>query len=226
MITTPELVRLLVADAGPVRRLRPPLLRAGIWVAAASVVLAMVAIAFGLRADLGVKLREPVFLIEVASAALTGIAAAIAAFHLSLPDRAGLWALLPMPSLVLWLSTVGYNCLTNWVTLGPEGLTLGTSLVCFGTITLGSTPIALILIFMLRHARLVRPVGTALTGAFAVAGLTVSALRLFHDLDATVMVLIWNVGAGAAISAAVALFGCRLLLSSIWSTGPRGRLPA
>jgi hypothetical protein len=225
MITTPELIRLIVEDAGPVQRLRPPLLRAGIWIAAASAVLAMVAAVFGLRSDFGVKLREPAFVIEVGSAALTGIAAALAAFHLSLPDRAGRWALLPMPTLVLWLSTVGYSCLTNWVTLGPEGLTLGASLQCFGTITLGGTPIALILIFMLRHARLVRPVATAIIGAIAVAGLTVSALRLFHELDATVMVLIWNVGAGAVISAAVALFGQRLLLSSIWSSGPRGRLP-
>jgi hypothetical protein len=219
-------MELIVADAEPVRRLRSPLLRAGIWIAAASLTLAMITTAFGLRPDLDVKLGEPAFLIEVASAALTGIVAAIAAFHLSLPDRAGRWALLPMPSLALWLSTVGYNCLINWVTLGPEGPTLGFSLICFATITLGSTPIAIILVFMLRHARSVRPIATAVMGGFAVAGLTVSALRLFHPLDATVMVLIWNVGAGTAIAVGGALLGRRLFLSSVWSSGSRDRFLA
>ena len=226
MPPTRDLIEVIVADAEPVRRLRPPLLRAGIWGAAAALTLTMITAAFGLRPDLGVKLGEPAFLIEVGSAALTGIAAAIAAFHLSLPDRAGRWALLPMPSLALWLSTVGYNCLTNWVMLGPEGPTLGLSLVCFATITLGGTPIAIILIMMLRHARSVRPMATAIIGGLAVAGLTVSALRLFHPLDATIMVLIWNVGAGTAIAVGGALLSRRLFLSSLWSSGNRDRLLA
>ena len=41
----------------------------------------------------------------------------------------------------------------------------------------------------------------------------VSALRTFHELDATAMVLIWNVGAGAVMTLVGAVFGRRLFLS-------------
>jgi len=215
MTTTRDLIRLLVADASAVRRQPPPMLRAGIWIAMAAVLLTIVAATIGVRADLGVKLQDSTFLIEVASAGLTGIAAAIAAFHISLPDRSGRWALLPIPALLLWLSTVGYGCLTNWVGPGPSDLVAGISLQCLETIALGSTPIAVILFFMLRHARFVRPLATAAVGAIAVAGLTVSALRIFHELDATVMVLIWNVGAGAVMSVIGTLLGPRLFRSSM-----------
>jgi hypothetical protein len=215
MTGTPDLIRQLTAEAEAVRRLRPPLVRAGVWVIVGGLILTIVATTIGLRPDLGLKLRDPAFLIEVASACLTGVTAAIAAFHISLPDRSSRWALLPLPSLLAWLSTVGYGCLTNWVALGPSGPVPGLSIPCLETIALGSTPLAVILFFMLRHARFVRPVATASVAAMAVAGLTVSALRLFHELDATVMVLIWNVGAAATLSAAGALFGRG------WSLAPR-----
>ena len=218
MVSTPELIRRLVADASPVRPLRPPLLRAGIWLAFAAAVLTAVALSFGLRADLEGKLHEIAFVTEVGAAALTGVAAAIAAFQLSLPDRSSRWAVLPLPTLMVWLSSIGYGCLTNWVTLGPDGPLPGLSLRCFATILLGSTPLAVVLLFMLRHAHSVRPTATVVIGAIAVAALTVSALRLFHDLDATVMVLIWNVGAGAVISGGIALFGPRLLQARAFSS--------
>jgi hypothetical protein len=34
----------------------------------------------------------------------------------------------------------------------------------------------------------------AVSGSVAVAAITAAALSLFHDLDATVMILLWNVG--------------------------------
>lgn len=221
MTNTRELIQLLVAEARPVRRLRSPLLRAAIWVALAVALLTIVAITIGVRPDLGAKLQQPAFLIEVMSAAVTGITAAIAAFHVALPDRSGRWALLPVPTLLLWLSTVGYGCLTNWIVLGTTGSIPGLSLQCLAVIALGSVPIAAILFFMLRHARFVRTTATASAAAVAVAGLTVSALRMFHELDATIMVLIWNVGAGAVITLIGALFGRRLFRSSKWSRDPR-----
>lgn len=218
MPTTQELIRQLVDDARPVRRLRPPLLRAGIWVALASILLTIVAAAIGIRPDLNEKLRDPIFLTEVTSAALTGILAATAAFHIALPDRSVRWVLLPVPTLLLWLSTIGYGCLTNWIDPGPSSLVASISVKCLLTMLLGSTPPAVILYFMLRHARLVRAAVTAGVAAIAVAGLTVSALRTFHELDATVMVLIWNVGAAAAITLIGTLFGRRMFLSlNRWS---------
>lgn len=212
MVTTQELIRQLVDGALPVRRLRPPLLRAGVWIVVAAAALTAIATTIGIRPDLDAKLRDPAFLIEVGSAALTGILAAIAAFHVALPDRSARWVLLPVPALLLWLSTIGYGCLTNWVGPGPSSLAGSISVQCLQTIALGSTPLAAMLFFMLRHARFVRTAATAGVAAIAVAGLTVSALRTFHELDATAMVLIWNVGAGAAMTLVGAVFGRRLFL--------------
>lgn len=214
MVTTQELIRRLVDDARPVRRLRPPLLRAGIWITVAAALLTAVAATIGIRPDLDGKLRDPVFLVEVVSAALTGITAAVAAFHVGLPDRSARWVLFPVPTLLLWLSTVGYGCLTNWAGPGPSSLVGTISIPCLETIALGSTPLAAVLFFMLRHARFVRATATAGVAAIAVAGLTVSALRTFHELDATAMVLIWNVGAGAVITLIGTLFGRRLFPSA------------
>lgn len=194
MISTDDVVRAIVADAAPVRPLLPPFLRALGWFGFAVVVVAVVALSFGLRADLSMKLREPAFALELAAVALTGAMATIAAFHVSLPDQSGLWLLLPAPPAVLWLFTVGYGCLANWVSLDPDGLAIGMTLRCFTTVVLTSIPLAGSLFLMLRHAGHIRPSATAGAGCLAVAALTAGGLRLFHDLDATVLVLAWSLG--------------------------------
>jgi hypothetical protein len=50
------------------------------------------------------------------------------------------------------------------------------------------------------------------TGALAVAALTSFALSLDHDLDATVMILVWNLGTAALITAIGGLLGRRMFL--------------
>ena len=51
MITTPELIDLLAQNATPVRRLRPPLARAALWLLLAAFLFALLAIAHGLRPE-------------------------------------------------------------------------------------------------------------------------------------------------------------------------------
>jgi len=53
------------------------------------------------RADLGTRLHEPTFAPSIAAALATGILAAVAAFAISLPDRARWWLLLPVPALAV-----------------------------------------------------------------------------------------------------------------------------
>ncbi len=62
------------------RRLRPPLLRVLIWLGFAVLILALLAIERGLRADLAERLHQPTFAVGIAAAAITGILSAIAAF--------------------------------------------------------------------------------------------------------------------------------------------------
>ncbi|WP_119302147.1 NrsF family protein [Dongia deserti] len=211
MIATPDLINALAASATPVRRLRPPLTRAAFWLLVAALVVGLLAVSQGIRNDLLERLRDPIFAIAIAATLLTGILATISAFMVSLPDRSRFWPLLPAPAVVLWFSTIGYQCLTDWVHLGPGGIALGETARCFATLALTSLPLSLVLGMMLRHAAPLRPGATALMGSLAVAAITATALSLFHEIDATIMILVWNLGAAALFVALGGLIGPRLL---------------
>ncbi len=207
MTETPEFIDALVANAAPVRRLRPPLLRAALWISLAALVLALLAVTHGVRPDFSARVAQPTFVVGTSAALLTGFLAAIAAFIISLPDRSRFWALLPVPALLVWLSTVGYGCLTDWVSAGADGVHMGEAVRCFATLVLTSVPLSLAMVVMLRHAALLRAAPVALCGSLAVAAVTSSALSLLHDLDATIMILVWNLGTAALISGFGAAFG-------------------
>jgi hypothetical protein len=211
MTSTVEVIDALVADAQPVRRLRPPALRALGWLALVVLVLALAAAGHGVRPDLALKLRQPAFATSVAAALLTGVLAALASLAASVPGRSRRWLLLPLPALVVWLSTIGYGCLTNWVSMGPQGMSLGETASCFATLAQTSIPLSLAMFFMLRHAARLSPVPVVLMGSLAVAAMTAVALALFHPLDATVLILLSNVGVTALLLSCGGLFGKRLL---------------
>jgi hypothetical protein len=197
---TRTLIDELVAGATPVRRLRPPPVRALSWLALAGAILALLSIGHGVRSDLVGHLHQPIFLVSIAAALATGVLAAIAAFTVSLPDRSQRWLLLPLPTLAVWVGTTGFGCLTGWIAIGPDGIQLGDTLQCFATLVLGSVPLAIALAVMLRHAALLRPVAATLAGALAVAAITSASLALVHDADATALILIWNFGIAALIT--------------------------
>ena len=207
MTTTPDLIELLVANLTPVKRLRPPIVRAATWLALAALIVALLATAQGLRPDIAVHLQQSSFVMSLGGALLTGVLAAIAAFMLSLPDRSRLWVLLPAPSLAFWLSTVGYQCLTEWISVQPGGITLGETARCFATLVLTSLPLSLALLLMLRYAAPLRPTAVILTGSLAVAAVTAVALSLFHGGDATVMILMWNLGTAGLFVCLGSIFG-------------------
>jgi len=204
---TADLIDALVECAMPVRRLRPPLFRAALWLLFAALVLGLIAIAHGVRPDLAERLRQPLFVIGMFSALATGVLAAVAAFQISLPDGSRLWGLLPLPALALWVSTIGYGCLTNWVSMGPDGVHLGEAVRCFATLFMTSVPLSSAMLVMLRYAALLRPMEASVMGGLAVAAVTSFALSLFHELDATVMILVWNLGTAVLIAALASLFG-------------------
>jgi len=207
MPTTPDVIQLLAASARPIRPLRPPQVRAFAWLTLAATLLMMLAIYHGLRADLATQLHRPEFVVSIVASALTAVLAAMAAFTASVPGRSRGWIWLPAPTLVVWLSTVGYGCLTHWISIDPQGITLGDTARCFATMVLAAVPLSLALAVMLRHSAMFQPVAAAALGSLAVAAISASALSLLHDLDATVLILIWNLGAAAAIVAVGTAFG-------------------
>jgi hypothetical protein len=197
MTRTSSLIDSLVADVKPVRRLGPPSVRAVCWLLFAALMLALVAIGHGARPDLMLKLHQPAFVTRVTAALMTGALAALASFIASVPGRSWRWLLLPVPALAVWISTISYGCLTNWVNVGPEGMSAGEAARCFATLALTGIPLSLMMLIMLRHAARLAPTAIAMMGSLAVAAMTAVALSLFHSIDATVMILMWNFGVAA-----------------------------
>src|SRR5439155_2477466 len=159
------------------------------------------------------RLGNSVFVVGVTASLVTGTLAAIAAFMISLPDRSRAWLLLPIPALLIWLSTISYGCLTDWVKLTPAGISSGEAARCFATLFLTSFPLSITLLLMLRYAAVLRPTETVTTAALAVAAIAATTLSLLHDLDASVMILMWNLGVAVVLVALGAAYGRGLLAS-------------
>lgn len=180
--STDHLIARLVADARPVKHLRPPSLRAALWLV---VVGALFALAIWRFSDL------PLFMLRAQSARLdgemvgmllTGVLAVIAAFHLSLPERSPFWALLPLPTLALWLSLTGYGCFRHWFT---DGWALGSSWNCLRFVLGVSVPLCASILYLLHRATPLSPVRVTMMGALGVASVAAFTLQFFHPLDVT-----------------------------------------
>lgn len=211
MIPTSALIDSLVANAMPVRRLRPPVMRAASWLLFVALMLTLVSVGQGVRPDLALKLHQPVFVTSVVAAVVTGVLAAMASFAASVPGRPRGWLLLPVPALIVWIATIGYGCLTNWVSVGPGGIALGETARCFATLAVVGMPLSLVMLIMLRHVARLSPAPVAMMGSLAVAAMTATALSLFHPLDATAMIALWNFGVAVLFVAVGGLYGGRLL---------------
>lgn len=211
MIATPDLIESLSKNLKPVRRLRPPVTRAVCWLLLAAVVVGLVAVSQGIRPDLATRIHDPSFAAGMIGAILTGVFAAVAAFLVSLPDRSRLWLLLPAPAVVLWLANVGYQCLTQWVSMGPDGVGLGETSRCLATLVLTGLPLSLAMVIMLRYAAPLRPTAVTFMGSLSVAAITATALSLFHSGDATLMIIMFNIGTAVLFVGLGGLFGRRMM---------------
>ena len=76
----------------------------------------------------------------------------------------------------------------------PMASACGEAVRCFATLLLTSVPLSIAMLVMLRYAARLRSTEVSLIGGLAVAAITSFALSLFHDLDATMMIFIWNLG--------------------------------
>ncbi len=209
---TDELIaRLAQAPLAPVRRLaRPPVLALR-WLALALLALAAVVAALGLRHDIAARMPLPEERVNLLAALATGAAAAVAAFHLALPDRSSRWALLPLPFAVFWVAGLALGCLRDLAEGGVAGLGLGTSFECLRFIVATGVPLTVLMLCMARHAARVRPGPVAALAGLAAAAVSSVALSLVHHLDSAAMILLWH-GASALLVVGLArLWGARAL---------------
>jgi hypothetical protein len=189
----------LVADVRPVRRLRPPLLRALGWSGLALVVGLFVALLHGVRPDLAARLTDPLYLVSTGAALATGMLAAIAALMASMPDRSPRWLLLPLPTALLWVGGITGGCLMHWVAFDRSWVSLAQVLDCLGILVTVSLPLSAVLFWMLRPLARVAPAGTILMAGFATAALAAATLNIVHRFDASVIILAWNFGAALLV---------------------------
>jgi hypothetical protein len=200
---TSSVISRLVADAKPVKRLRAPAIRAGLWLLAAGGLGGLAILLFANLPIFVDRIDEPAFAVEWIATLVTGTAAVLAAFQLSLPDRSPAWALLPLPSLAVWIASSGYSCYRHWITFGPSGWELGQSADCFLFILAVSPPLAISLLIVLRRAFPLEPFRVAAMGALGVGSLVAAALQFFHPFDVTFIDLGVHLGTIALIVAGV-----------------------
>ena len=201
----------LATDLAPVRRLLPPSARALGWLA----VVAATAVALALFADLpalGHRLTAaPDMWLAVTGSAATAILAAFAAFQLSLPDARRAWAVLPLPSALLWIVASGVGCLRAWFVPGTHAADLSEARDCLIFIVGLSVPLSALLIIMLRRACPLQPGLTAANAGLAAAAAAATLLNFFHPFDAAATDLAVHVFAVALVIGANRAFSGRLL---------------
>ena len=211
-VSTENLIRSLAETAEPVRPLARPWIRTAAWLALAIPYVALVVSVVSPRDDLAVKLTDLRFVIEQAAALATAVTAAVAAFCMTVPGYSRKILLLPLLPLTFWLGSLSLGCLQDWLRFGPDGLSLTPDWYCFPSIVLVGAVPAIAIAIMLRRGAPLAPHATTMLGGLAAAGLGNFGLRLFHTQDASIMVLVWQVGT-VAILAALAGWAGRYLLN-------------
>lgn len=191
MAATEQLIDSLTAKLQPVQPLRKPGLRAALWSGFATLVIALVAAIGASRADLAHAITEATFLIPLIGSWLTGVTAATAAFHVSLPDRSRGWLWLPLAPVLLWGTGFAYTCLVNPADL-LGSLALLPESACVMTIVATSAGLIAMLLPMLRRVKTLHPQLTAWLGCLAVAGFADTAHLLVHTEQDSLIALTVN----------------------------------
>lgn len=216
-MNTDELIERLAADLKPVRPLWPPWARAALWLGVAIPYVAAVVWGKLTMVDPAQAANDTRFMVEQAATLATALTAAIAAFRSAVPGFDMRILLLPIAPLGLWLASVGHGCVQDWLRLGADGLTIRPDWDCLPMATIiGIVPLAAIIV-MLRKAAPLHPRLTLALAALAVASIANFGLQFAHVRDASIMVLVWHLGAAAVLAALGGWLGKRVLR---WQPNP------
>lgn len=206
---TDDLILQIARDAAPVRPLSAPAFRTALWFAIALPYVALIILIMSPRPDLAERLADPRFLIEATMALATSATAAFAAFSAVVPGRARSLLLLPILPLAVWLGSLGQGCVERW--LRSEAQVLGWDWMCIPAITIAGAVPAVVMLLMLRRGAPLYPCITVALGALSATALGGFGLRFFHPQDAGIMVLMWQFGTVAMLTALAGCNGRRIL---------------
>jgi hypothetical protein len=206
-----HLIRDLAGDLEPVRRLKPPAVRAFGWLAFVAVIAVALARFGDLPALQGRLSASPDMWLSVAGSVMTAVLAALAAFQLSLPDANRAWALLPLPAALLWVTASGLGCLRAWLVPGTHVAELTEARDCLMFIISISIPLSILMFMMLRRACSLQPGLTAAIAGLATGAAAATLLNFFHPFDAAATDLAVHACAIAVVIVASWAFSGRLL---------------
>jgi hypothetical protein len=214
-VRSEELVRSLVEDLRPVRRLRGVDSRTLLWAAFALACVCIGVYALGARPDLSSKLGDPAYRYENASLLLVFILSARSAFHLSVPglERGQATRTLPMVGLLVWLSIVAlrYSSGAGEPAAGAAASLAGWSCV-WRMIRLALLP-SVALFLMLRRAAPQRREWTGWFALLSSGSLAMMGTQLICARDEPRHVLLSHCGAVLLVGL-VGMLVARLVLSS------------
>jgi hypothetical protein len=209
-VKTDELIVRLAASAHPVRVLPSPARRLGRWLAAALAVTILGVAIIGTRPDIGDAAGRAPFLAVAALTMATALAAAAAAFVLSVPG-------LERSAMQRW-AAVGAGA--AWAGLLTAGLTSGESPIqrlaafpihaaCVAQIVLIAAIPAWLLLAMLRQAASLRHGWSAGLATLAAVALAAAGTQFICPVDDPAHHLIGHVGPVAALAALGTFLGAR-----------------
>ncbi len=196
-----QLITLLSTELTPVKRLRPPLVRALTWLATVGVFLAAVIWFNGMRPDFDLQMQKTRFIAELTAILVTGITAALAAFRAAVPGTPRWVLFTPLPPLLLWLALLGQGCMDD---MAQNKFYWGISTHCLGQIGWTGLVSGVPMLLMLRRAAPLERAALAVLAGLASASLAAFAMSLYHGYDTSIIVLISH---GLIMGLMVAGFG-------------------
>lgn len=208
---TDALIKSLASTSAVVRPLPRPGIRTAVWMLGSLAYVALVVSVMTPRPDLSLIVADPRFLLEQSAALMTAMTAALAAFCLNIPDRQGRAVFVPVIPLAVWVGSLGSDCVRTIMTAGWAAVPFEQDWMCIPAIALAGAVPASLMVLMLRRGAPLNPTLSMALGGLAAAGLGSFGLRLFHAEDASLMVLVWQLGTVAVLALLTGAMGRQVI---------------
>jgi hypothetical protein len=211
-VRTEELIQRLAADAKPVQRLRPLLVRLAAWATLAVCSLAVVMLLMGVRRELGDASDRADFAVEAGLLVITALSAAVGALLISIPGAA-------RTPLVRWLPIAAGVACVAWATgelvmasmiNAPTGRLSFAWHCVYKTTSVAAIP-GVVLFLMVRRGAPTRAIWAGLLAILATAAVGVLGANIICPNDRPLHMLLWHVTPLALFAALGAGLGAWLL---------------
>jgi hypothetical protein len=191
-VNTDRLIESLARDVQPVRRLRPPWVRAVLWSLGAGLYAIVLALPLTSSEEFALNTGNRGFVAQQAAAIVMAFCAVVAAFASVVPGYSRAVVTLSAVGVSTWLATLMSQVPQEWQAVRLTGAADTHEWLCVPTIALTALPPAFALVLMLRQGAPVNPRLSAALGLLAAAGLTNVVTCLASPHRSAIAVLVWH----------------------------------